>query len=50
MKSTSLLWDLKGKANKCFNDIDLENIFKNFLWEKKRVIDFFDNFLNFSLK
>ena len=35
------------KVNECFNDIDLKNIFKIFLWEEKKVINFFSNFLYF---
>lgn len=39
MEITFLLWNLKGKVNKCFYDIDLENILKNFLWKKKKRIN-----------
>ena len=37
-----------GKVNECSKSIDLENIFGNFLWEKKKVINFFNNFLYIS--
>ena len=30
--------------------IGLGNIFSNFLWEKKKIIDFFNNFLYFPVK
>jgi len=36
------------KVNDCFNNIGLKNIFKNFLLEEKKVINFFNNFLYFS--
>ena len=26
-----------GKINGCFKDIGLENIFKNYLWKKKKT-------------
>jgi len=32
------------KFNECFNDIDLKNIFKNFLWEEKKVIIFWQKY------
>ena len=35
------------KINKCPKSISLEIIFRNFLWEKKKVIDFFTNFYIF---
>ena len=38
------------KVNKCFEDIDLENIFRNFLWENKKVNDFYNGFLYFQGK
>lgn len=31
----------KIKVNKCSMDIDLENIFRNLLWEEKYLADFF---------
>ena len=35
---------LEGKVNKCFKGIGLEIIFKNFLWENKKVINIFNCF------
>ena len=39
-----LLWEMLTDALK---GIGLRNVFRNFLWEKKKVTDFFDNFLYF---
>lgn len=37
----------QGKVNEYPEDIGLTNNFRNILWEKKKKIDFFDNFLYF---
>ena len=39
-----LLWEMLTDALK---GIGLGSVFRNFLWEKKKVMDFFDNFLYF---
>ena len=39
-----LLWEMLTDALK---GIGLRSVFRNFLWEKKKVTDFFDNFLYF---
>ena len=39
-----LLWEMLTDALK---GIGLGSVFRNFLWEKKKVTDFFDNFLYF---
>lgn len=36
-----------GKVNGCPKSIDLGSIFRNILWEKKKVIDYFKSFLYF---
>ena len=36
-----------GKINKCPKSVSLAIIFRNFLWEKKKVINFFTNFYIF---
>ena len=38
-----------GKFNGCLKGICLENIFRNFLWRKKKTT-FFNNFLIFPIK
>ena len=38
---------IKEKIHECPKDISLRSIFRSFLWEKKKVIDFFNNFLYF---
>ena len=37
----------KGKVNGCPKGIDLGNMFRNFLWEKKKATNLFDSFLYF---
>ena len=37
-----------GKVNRCLKGISLESILRNFLCEKRKVIDFFNNFLYFN--
>ena len=39
-----LLWEMLTDALK---GIGLGSVFRNFLWEKKKITDFFDNFLYF---
>ena len=39
-----------GKVNKCSKGIGLGNVFRNFLWEKKKTTYFFDSFFIFSMK
>ena len=34
----------KGKVNGCHKNISLRNIFRNFLWEIKKITNFFYNF------
>lgn len=39
-----------GKVNGCPKDIGLESIFRNFLCEKRKVIDLFNNFFIFLIE
>ena len=38
---------LKKKVNECLKRIDVENIHRNFLWEKGKNVNFFNDFLYF---
>ena len=38
---------LKEKVNECLKGIDVENIHRNFLWEKGKNVNFFNDFLYF---
>ena len=47
LQVTMLYFFKIGKINKCPKSVSLAIIFRNFLWKKKKVIDFFTNFYIF---